>query len=127
MRASAAAAATAVQVRVHHGGAAFSHGIAGNGSPAEVELGDVGHAAGRRVVIARGGEAAAVVDSLVVQEPLEHVPVDGHRRLVRVLVLAVVDGRHAHAPEHRRRAHLPWQALPKRRVCNNGTSLLLIN
>jgi hypothetical protein len=45
------------------------------------------------------------------------VAVDAHRRLVRELGLAVFDGRHPYAPEHRRRAQLPRQAVPERRVC----------
>jgi hypothetical protein len=90
---------------------------AGTRRRSEMELGDVGHPAGRAVVVA-GGRVAPVVGALVVQEPLEEVAVDGDRRLVRVLVLAVLDGRHAHALEHRRRAHLPREAVPERRVCS---------
>jgi len=109
---------TTVQLRGRHRGAAFPHAAgAGTRRRSEMELGDVGHP--RRGVVVAGGRVTAVVGALVVQEPLEQVAVDGDRRLVRVLVLAVLDGRHAHALEHRRRAHMPREAVPERRVCSD--------
>jgi hypothetical protein len=65
----------------------------------------------------RGRGGAAVLGAQVVEQAPEQVAVDGHRRLVRDLAPTVVDGRHLHAPEHRRPAHVTRQALPERRVC----------
>lgn len=114
------AAAAAVQVRGHHRRRS-PRGAAGTGRTPEVELGDVGHpgGGGRGAVVA----GPAVVDALVVKEALEDVAVDGHRGLVRVLVFPVVDGRHPHALEHRRRPHLPRQLLPERRILVAGGSV----
>ena len=104
-----------VQLRGRHRGSAYPHaGGAGARRRSEMELRDVGDP--RRGVIVAGGRVAAVVGALVVQEPLEQMAVDGDCRLVRVLVLAVLDGRHAHALEHRRRAHLPREAVPERGI-----------
>jgi hypothetical protein len=87
------------------------------GAGAAVQVG--GGAA--EVEVGRGGHHG--FGAVVVEEAPEQVPVDGHRRLVRDLAVgaaaaaAVVHGRHPHAPEHRRPAHMPRQAVLERRVC----------
>jgi len=111
-----------VQLCGRHRGAAFPHAAgAGARRRSEMELRDVGHS--RRGIVVAGGRVTAVVGALVVQKPFEQVAVDGDRRLVRVLVLAVLDGRHAHALKHRRRAHLPREAVPERRVLVTGSGV----
>jgi hypothetical protein len=90
------------------------------GAGAAVQVG--GGAA--EVEVGRGGHHG--FGAVVVEEAPEQVPVDGHRRLVRDLAVGaaaatVVHGRHPHAPEHRRPAHMPRQAVLERRVCARRT------
>ena len=105
---------TVAQAAEDERGAGATVQVGGRGA-AEVEVGRGGHHH------SGGGGAGAAVGfgAVVVQEAPEQVPVDGHRRLVRHLAVApaVVHGRHPHAPEHRRPAHLPRQAVLERRVC----------
>lgn len=105
---------TVAQAAEDERGAGAAVQVGGRRGTAEVEVGRGGHHGGG------GGGAAVGFGTVVVQEAPEQVPVDGHRRLVRDLAVAataVVHGRHTHATEHRRPAHLPRQAVLERRLC----------
>lgn len=71
----------------------------------EVEVGNV------------SDSSLASVDAFAVENALEDPPADLDRSMVSVLHLAVVDRRHAHAPEHGQRSHLPRQPASHDRIC----------
>lgn len=68
-------------------------------------------AATRGVVPSSHIGVGGVIGPMIVENPFEDMTSDVHGRLIRKLLMGVViNGAHFHALEHRRRAHVGWEA-----------------
>lgn len=80
------------------------------------------------VVLRRGRRQLAhrrvVRRAVVTQDPLERVPADAHRRLVRELRVRLVHRPDTHAPEHRLHAQLRREPPAAAVACDPGINII---